>query len=185
MPAQNVPAEDTAITRFASVLFLPDEGLPPHRTSTDALHDLALDQVIHALTAREPTGALAEVFQTPLATVDAIVYRQEVFRDLDDPDTRATISRFLDELRQVDHVRTRAANSHYRYQVDRWHLNAVCAYADAVETLRDQLPGVLDGGGQLTRTAGTAGSHSSVPGFRCVCDAAGSGTPASRQRGCR
>lgn len=144
MSAQNVPAGEPAITRFASVLFLPDDGLPSHRTSTDALHDLALDQVIQALTAREPTGALAEVFQTPLATVDAITYRQEVFRDFDDPDTRATISRFLDELQQVDHLRTRAAKSHYRYQVDRWHLNAVCAYADAVETLWDQLPGVLD-----------------------------------------
>jgi hypothetical protein len=155
--ARNAPAENTAITRFASVLFLPDEVLPSHRTSTDALHDLALDQVIEALTAREPTGALAEVFQTPLATVDAIRYRQEVFRDLDDPETRAMIVRFLDELRDVDQLQTRAAKSHYRYQVDQWHLNAVCAYADAVEGLHQQLPDMLNPGGSSRALRGLLG----------------------------
>ncbi len=72
MLAEIQSVEDTAVSRFASALFLLDEELSDQRTSKDALHDLALDQVIGALTAREPSGALAEVFQTLLTTVDEI-----------------------------------------------------------------------------------------------------------------
>ncbi len=127
-----MPSIDT-ITSFHSILS-PEPDAPAGRTTADdVLHDLALDQVLERLIARAPTAA--DAFRTLCADEEQIGYRQAVFRALEDPPLRAVVDAFLAALESADRCDARAAKSHYRYEPELWHLDAVIRYVEAVNAL--------------------------------------------------
>ncbi len=128
--------ESGQIFKMSSVLFINEQDslavnseMPPFFT------DLNLDQVIDWVTVKKRNYQLKPYFFSPLKDVDAIEYRQEVFRDLEDETLRKGIQRFADRMILLRGYLSVAENSEYRYHQMGWHLEAALAYDDAISSL--------------------------------------------------
>ena len=97
--------------------------------------DLNLDQVIDAITAGRQEYNLKPFFYTPLNDVDAIKYRQEIMRDLENQILFENVKSFAQEMRTMREHLAQANKLHYKYQKDAWVLDAVEIYCDAVNCL--------------------------------------------------
>lgn len=101
--------------------------------------DLNLDQVVAAITAGRGEYDLAPFFYTRLRTVNAIAYRQEVMRDLEDDALSACIATFAQQMRAMRQHLRQAKSMHYQRQKQIWFLDAAAIYRDAVMTLASDL----------------------------------------------
>lgn len=133
------PAPDGA--GFRSILFgAGDVDLADVR-EPDVFRDLNLDQVVGAIVGQDEYD-LRPFFHAPLRDVDAITYRQEVFHDLETDAVRAAVHAFAEQARRVRQHLTLVETQHYRYETERWFLDAAEIYCDAVVALRDALNGL-------------------------------------------
>ena len=101
--------------------------------------DLNLDQVVASITAGRDEYRLAPYFYAALHDVETVEYRHEVFRDLEDQALFAQIGSFARKMRAMRERLAQAEKLHYRYQQERWFLDAVDVYADAVTGLANDL----------------------------------------------
>ena len=115
---------------FRSVLTLAsDDGQSTEQSETPAFfRDLNLDQVVASITIGKQEYNLAPFFHQPLKTVEAVEYRQDVMRDLQDPPRLEAVNAFANGLSGVrDHV-AQAAKLHYKLQNLAWSLDAIELY---------------------------------------------------------
>ena len=105
----------------------------------DFFTDLHLDKVVASVTAGREGYDLTSFFYAPLKDVETIAYRQEVFRDIEGPALLGSVRSFAQKMRAMrDHL-GRAARVHYRYEKERWFLDAADIYCDAVAVLAQDL----------------------------------------------
>jgi DNA mismatch repair protein MutS len=127
---------------FQSILFdRPDAGRRLNEpVARELLADLRLDRVVASITDDRDEYDLRPLFLMPLDNVPSVEYRQDVFRDLDDPALVAHIRAFSKRLREM---RENIAHGelHSSYQKLRWFAGAVDIYSEAVTDLRDALAG--------------------------------------------
>jgi len=97
--------------------------------------DLNLDQVIDAVTAGRQEYNLKPFFYTSLKDIDAIKYRHEIFRDFEDKNLFANIKSFAQKMRAMREHLAQADKLYYKYQQERWFLDAVDIYCEAVNRL--------------------------------------------------
>lgn len=124
-----------------SVLF---PGPPPGEGSRTAalVTDLGLDRVFAAVVAGREEYDLLPFCFTPLDDLDAIAYRHEVFRDLDDAALREQhIGSFAEGMREVRRRLRQRDELRNDNQRMRWHLDAVTTYVDSVLRLAEALAG--------------------------------------------
>ena len=122
---------------FRSVLF-PEAEEPAVVGAVEepeCFHDLHLDQVVAAVTATRPDYQLSPLFHQPVRTIDAIVYRQAVMRDLQGAGVRVPIDEFATRMRATREDLSRANKAYYEREKQLWLLTAVHSYCDAVEQL--------------------------------------------------
>lgn len=125
---------------FVSILAADADRTPLETSEAPAcFHDLNLDQIIAAVTAPFKDYNLAPYFHTPLHDLDAVAYRQEVMRDLEQPAAIGSIRAFSEQMRVMRHQLEPARKSNYKYESARWFLAAVETYCDAVERLQHDL----------------------------------------------
>ncbi len=126
---------------FISILFKDGEdGITIDTREAPAYFaDLNLDQIVDAVTAGRQDYDLKPLFYTSLYDIDAIRYRQEVFRDLEGESLYAQVSAFAQQMRAMRAHLAQAAKLHYKYQKERWFLEAVNIYCDAVNCLAQGL----------------------------------------------
>ena len=120
--------------RFESILF----RQAPSGADADEpefVADLNLDRVRASITAGREEYDLDPFFHAPLRDVDAVAYRHEVFRDLEQDAVASAVRAFGEEMRRARSYLTLASKQHYRYEKERWFLDAASVYCDAVETL--------------------------------------------------
>ncbi|MEW9570394.1 hypothetical protein ABQJ54_01375 [Rhodanobacter sp. Si-c] len=124
---------------FASILH-PDsaEAAWPDEAPS-CIHDLGLDQVIATIAATCPDDELAPIFHLPLRDLDSIAYRQEVMRDLGTGALRQAVSAFRQRMRTMRERLARTGKLHCKPEKERWFLDAVLDYCDAVERLAQLL----------------------------------------------
>jgi len=108
------------------------------RTSPDALHDLALDEIFDRLASTRHPGRRS-LFETPLGSEDAVRYRQDVFRDLQRQPVREAATRCATSLTTARRLLTTARSVRRRHERDLWHLHGVLEYARAVDRLEPDL----------------------------------------------
>jgi DNA mismatch repair protein MutS len=102
--------------------------------------DLNLDQVVTAIAEdREERDLITETLYGHLRDADAVRYRQEVFRDLDDPAVGGQIRRFADQMAEVGAHLSQLGAMRYRYQREGWLLDAAAIYCAAVRSLTEDL----------------------------------------------
>lgn len=126
---------------FHSILFRRSgDPTPRQRVSEpEYFSDLHLNQVVAAITADKEEYDLKPFFYLPLHDVDDIAFRHEVMRDLEDSRLFADVLAFAKSMRAVREHLTQADKLHYRRQKERWFLDTVSIYCDAVSRLADDL----------------------------------------------
>lgn len=122
---------------FGSILFEdPEQRLALDQLEPPAFFsDLHLDQVVDALTGTRREYRLEQFFYAPLHSVEAISYRHDILRDLEDTSLQAFISTFAQKMRSMRQCLIQADKLRYRYQRGSWFLDAVSSYREAVTGL--------------------------------------------------
>jgi len=122
---------------FHSILFEKTEDRPKEEPLEAPVFfaDLYLDQIIDALTAGKQEYNLKPFFYTPLKDIDAILYRQEIFRDLENKNLFENINSFAQKMRTMREHLAQAGKLHYKFQKEAWFLEAVEIYCQAVHCL--------------------------------------------------
>jgi DNA mismatch repair protein MutS len=100
--------------------------------------DLNLDQIVSAITTGKQEYNLPPFFYKPLRSREAIEYRQDVMRDLEDKAHFETVASFANAIRSVREHLAQVAKLHYKYQKEAWFLDAVDLYCCAVRDLQSQ-----------------------------------------------
>ena len=133
---------------FHSILFPSAEDRPPSEAFAppDFFVDLNLDQVVAAITVGKGEYNLTPFFHWPLRDVDAVLYRHEVMRDLEDVVVFDNIKAFATALHSMRETLKELEKRHYRHQKEALFLAAVDAYCGAIAS--------------LTRDLGVANLHS-------------------------
>lgn len=140
-PKPNGEPSGDAGALFRSILFGPGQQrdrvvkaeVPPF------FRDLNLDQVIAAVTAGREEYDLLPFFHAPTRDPATIHFRQEVFRDLEEPSLLAAVRAFAQRLRESRGRFELSKELHYRYQQERWFLDAVAGYCRGVRQLLHEL----------------------------------------------
>ncbi len=138
---------------FESILDLASRG-PERHEQPPCLHDLNLDQLVGEITAIHEKSDLASFFYGPLATVDAVLYRHEALRDLEDHVLLEAVREFGERMGAWRGHLARIEKAYYAHQRERLFLTAVHVYCDAVRTLGGSPRGA---GAQFARLCWAAG----------------------------
>lgn len=121
---------------FQSILF-PDRsrGVSDRQCAApECFADLNLDQVVAAITVGKDEYDLTPFFHTSLPDVDAITYRHEVMQALEDVTLADSIRSFAEKMHAMRHHLAQSGALSGR-QKERWFLDAVNVYCDAVTCL--------------------------------------------------
>lgn len=102
-------------------------------------HELNLDQVVAAVTAGKQEYDLVPFFRTLLRDPDAVLYRQQVFQDLEDEFLFESIKSFEGRMRITRRHLVFSEKLDYRYQKELWLLDSIDRYSDAVCGMADDL----------------------------------------------
>ena len=89
---------------FYSVLFPTKESArkPRNQTAPDCFSDLQLDRILKAVLPDYAVFHLEEFFYTPVTDPETVRYRQEVARELEEPEKRAAME---DVIRRIPAIR--------------------------------------------------------------------------------
>ena len=119
---------------FRSILFQKVEDSQRAQTCEQpaCFPDLNLDQVIAAVTASRQEYNLKPFFHAPLKDADAIRYRHEVMRDLQNSVLREAVKAFAHEMQTMRQCLVLLDKLDYTYNKEGWFLAAVEIYCDAV-----------------------------------------------------
>ena len=125
--------------------------------------DLNLDQIIDAVTAGKQEYNLKPFFYTPLKDIDAINHRHEVFQDLENPELFEKMRSFAQKMRAMREHLAQADKLYEKYHKERWFVETVELYCNAVNSLvQDLSPADLKSRGLLAfrqYVTGYAGSE--------------------------
>jgi DNA mismatch repair protein MutS len=115
------------------------------RIADDALRaptffvDLNCDQIVDAITANREEYDLKPFFYAPLRRVDAIRYRHEVMRDLEDSSLLELVNSFARNMHEVREYLARANKMYYKEQKQAWFLSAVEIYCETISVFANGL----------------------------------------------
>jgi DNA mismatch repair protein MutS len=165
-----VPADGVAY--FPSLLFreAPSAGGAGQRDADRSFApNLNLDQIVAAVAGdREERDLVTKVLFGHLHDADAVRYRQEVFRDLDQPALFAEVQRFAELMREVRAHLRQLAKMDYRYQREGWLLDAAAIYCDAVQSLAGHLASAQLGSRALLAFREYLASYVASAGFTAL-----------------
>jgi DNA mismatch repair ATPase MutS len=101
----------------------------------DFFHDLNIDQIVDAIVAGYEEYDLKPFLYISLNNIDAIHYRHEIMRDLENEFLFGRINLFAKKMRAVHRYLDKAEKLHYKSQKERWFLDAVDIYCGALNDL--------------------------------------------------
>jgi DNA mismatch repair protein MutS len=128
-----------AATDFESILFEPGAADGDLAETPAYFGDLRLDQILKSLTGGRERYDLAPLFRRRLRSVEAVLYRQHVLRDLEQPPVLAAVRTFARGMQRMHECLDLMSKLHYQRQKQRWFLEAGRAYCRAVTEFSDQL----------------------------------------------
>ena len=155
---------------FESIL---GEGAAAHAPQPpEFFHDLGLDQIVQAVVSPWPEYDLSGFFHANLVSEDAVRYRQEVLRDLEQPPVLEAVRGFTVQLREMRRQLQFAAKRYDAHERNRWHLGAALRYGRAVRALHAQLDALMLASRGLRRWQAFLGEHIASPPFQRLTEQA-------------
>ncbi|MGV2184004.1 MutS-related protein [Rhizobium rhizogenes] len=125
---------------FNSILFLESSRQPAaEQSQPDCFGDLNLDQIVAAVTAGREEYDLKPFFHAALTDCDAIVYRQEIMRDVEDTSIRQAIESFATGMRAMRAISEEIAKLHFDLQKQALLLDAINDYCQSTAELDSAL----------------------------------------------
>ena len=126
---------------FKSILFNQREDIQTgvSQEMPDFFIDLNLNQVIDAVTTGKELYNLKPFFYTPLNTKDAIIYRQKIMIDMESGDLFGYIQSFAQSMLDMHRLLPKEKDNYYQYEKERFFLDAVQIYCDAIISLDENL----------------------------------------------
>jgi DNA mismatch repair protein MutS len=132
--------EVSVVERFNSILFDQLHSIDLDKPEEPACFgDLHLDQVLASMIAGREDYDLKPFFYTPLHEAATVRYRHEVARDLEKPKVLKPVRAFAEQMRRMREHLAQARKLRYKQQKQRWFLDAVDSYCDAVAALANDL----------------------------------------------
>jgi DNA mismatch repair protein MutS len=101
--------------------------------------DLNLDQLVEAITHPKKDYDLKPYYYSTVPNKECIRYRQEVFRDLEDPNVMRHIVLFTMQMSRVTRYERMIEKLSFEHHRKGWFLEAVLAYCEAVRELEQGL----------------------------------------------
>ena len=118
---------------FSSILYDAWEA-DEQRESREApqfFPDLNLDQIVDTITSGRNEYALKPFFYLPLSNVETIRYRQDICRDLENPDLLRLIRSFAEDMRNMRAHLALSEKRYYKLQKQASFLDAIEVYCSA------------------------------------------------------
>ena len=131
---------------FVSALFARQEDQVAARRATKPafFKDLNIDQIVNSITVDRSEYALEPFFFYPLTQIDPILYRQEVFKDLERAPLLEQVRLFARAMREVRATLNQTAKLYYPHHKQAWFLDAVSLYCDAVRRFAADLSAAIE-----------------------------------------
>jgi DNA mismatch repair protein MutS len=147
-----------------------DASPPPDAGATEddrrAARDLNIDQIVATVAADSPQQDLiTAVLSRRLRDADAVRYRQEVFRDLEDPELSGHAREFAGRMDAVNAHLRQLEKMPYRHQREGWLLDAAAVYCGAVTALAGHLASARLGSRALLAFRDYLAAYTAAPGF--------------------
>jgi DNA mismatch repair protein MutS len=129
---------------FQSILFGDHQGAGDAQAAAQPAFfgDLHLDQIVSSITAGREEYELAPFFFSPLRDVEAVHYRHHVLRDLEDEQLLEGVRKFAADMNRMRDRLALMKKLHYRRQKQRWFLDAIAVYCEAVASFAERLSSV-------------------------------------------
>ncbi len=126
---------------FNSILYNNPEITYSGESSTipSCFHDLNLDLMADTLTAGREEYNLKPIYYDRLRSSDEIYYRQDVFKDLENPDLTTKLKLFGKKMQTIRSQEVAAGKLFYKYHRERWILETINYYCNSVEDLCNDL----------------------------------------------
>lgn len=125
---------------FRSVLFATSVNLNAvSAQAPECFHDLNLDQIVSSMIAGREEYDLSPYFYSPLKSVEAVNYRYDVLRDLQDVELLGAVHSFAQAMQTMRASRTAAEDARYKRERQRWFLTTCELYVAAIEQLHQAL----------------------------------------------
>ena len=124
---------------FQSVLTPEDARLVVEGGEPPYFRDLNLDQVVARIVRGYEEYELGAIFRTRLSRTDDVLYRQEVFSDLEVDETRAHVVAFAGAMRTMRRQLAQVEQRYYARERQGWFLLVAATYAEAVTRLDSAL----------------------------------------------
>ncbi|CAB3762669.1 MutS-related protein [Paraburkholderia humisilvae] len=171
-PASVLTTPEPPTGCFDSILYPASHPASPQPADDVAgfFSDLLLDQIVEAVTASWQEYGLTPIFHAPLHNTDAIIYRQEIFRDLEDEHVMRAVKDFSRQMRVMRERLDRAGKRSYVQERQWWFLAAVDAYCDGVGRLYQDLDALALCSRGLRALHGYLGAYVASARFRRVAE---------------
>jgi len=128
---------------FLSILFKNEDNIKQQELETVEpfafFNDLNLNQVVDYITSEKPEYNLKPFFYTPLHDIEAIRYRHEVMRDMEETTLSMQIKAFAESMNRVRKNLDLIKKLDFDYQKKAWFLEAALIYCDAVTLFTQDL----------------------------------------------
>jgi DNA mismatch repair protein MutS len=125
---------------YYSILFeKPEDRTDEPESSPDFFRDLNCDQIVDAITAKKEEYNLKPFFYACLNRVDAIKYRHEVMRDLENDSLFKRVNDFARQMREMRANLARVRKMHYLEQKQAWFLDAIQNYCSSIKSFATDL----------------------------------------------
>ncbi|MHB1687162.1 MAG: MutS-related protein [Ignavibacteriaceae bacterium] len=126
---------------FQSILFdRPTDRMNAQHAETPPFFvDLFLDQIVDAITEKWAEYDLKKFFYFPLSHIDAIQYRHEVYKELENELLYERVKFFTERMAEVRRYLKLVEKLYYKHQKEIWFLYAVEIYCNAVKNFATDL----------------------------------------------
>jgi len=126
---------------FSSILYPVSENSEFRESGRipDFFTDLNLDLVINTISKGKDEYNLKPFFHVHLTDPEVIAYRQNIFRDLEDPALLEAIKSFAEKMRTIRKQLAATDKLFYRYHKERWFIETVNSYCSTIEYLSNDL----------------------------------------------
>jgi len=155
---------------FGSILFVDPKSYGSAQVGDEPAYfsDLHIDQIVDSITTGREEYDLKPFFYQQLVDVDAIHFRHEVFRDLENKGIFGLLATFTEGMGEVRKFLTWATALPNQHQKNGWFLEAARTYCEAVTGLGDGLASVEVTSRGLRGIRDYLSSYLASEGFRSV-----------------